>query len=1124
MQAPDRANRGETVLLGWRFESKILGAFAAAAMVAAALTALTWGLARSTAEAEQAWTQTQQVLNDLARTRGRTLEIELATQTFRLAGDPTQLAVRDEAVAAREASLARIHELIHDDAQQAQRWEALRALVNQRLAISHEVETLYNTQGPKAAAAYAASAPLKATRARTYQLLEDMDEAARRMLTEREARQSALRENFTLAGTLLSLFLACFLLASHAVIRQQLRQNRRTQQALSDSEEDLSTTLQSIGDAVLATDTEGRITRMNPVAEKLTGWPLADALGRQVDEVFHIINERTRARALMPVTQVLQTGRMQALANHTALIARDGSECPIADSAAPILDNRAQLRGVVLVFRDVRAEHEAEQIIREQNAMLQRHVLEQTAQLRESDAFLQHVLSSVPALVAYVNAEQRYVYVNDQYRRYFAPQRSDIRGCTVQEVLGGERYAVAGPLIAKALLGEPQGYDWQPFAGQWQTVRYFPRRDEESGPVVGYYVLGLDITERKQTEDHIQSLNSELNQRVHDLEHVSRALRTLSAGNRTMLRAHDEATLLADMCDAVVHVGGYSMAVVWYGRDGSIDTLQAVAQCGCDDGLEGLNARPAPWTQGLPGQGSVAEAMRQGQTTLLKEPQSGALLGLACPLTVNEHILGALVIYGTENNRLDDSEIELLTEFSADLAFGIGNLHNRAERQKTREAMDRLSLFDPLTALPNENLFTQTLNAALPPLQPQPRPFAMLQTNIERLSEINDALGFSRGDQMLLEFGQRLRDVAPPNATVARLRGDEFAVLLPDGDADSAEELVQALQARLRHPVPMGDILIDLSAKVGIVLHPHHGSNPHELLRQMDKALHEAKKHGLGHCFYTPSMDHDPSGRLAMAGELRRGIENGELRLYLQPKVDMRSGRVCSAEGLVRWQHARLGLVPPGEFISLAEQTGLIKPLTEWVIEEALKTLHGWAQQGRALPIAINLSARNLRDADLPDKIRALQSAWSVATGLLELEITESTVMEDADAALRALHELRELGIPLHIDDFGTGYSSLSYLQQLPVDTIKIDQSFVRDLNRHKDSATIVRSTIDLVHDLGRKAIAEGVESAADWDLLAQWGCDMAQGYLIARPMPAGHFLGWLSDFSPPAQQPGAAD
>jgi len=436
------------------------------------------------------------------------------------------------------------------------------------------------------------------------------------------------------------------------------------------------------------------------------------------------------------------------------------------------------------------------------------------------------------------------------------------------------------------------------------------------------------------------------------------------------------------------------------------------------------------------------------------------------------------------------------------------------ETLKAQEAMFRLLRFDTLTGLPNETQFTEFLTSAIDAGKQRHQPFAVLQTSIERLSEINDALGFGNGDQMLQEFGGRLCNAVPPSAMVARLRGDEFAILLPDCDAAAAIAVVTALERVLAQPFPVADIALDVTARIGVALFPEHGETPHDLYRHMGIAVHLAKKKGVAHVVFNPAQTSDQSRRLTIASELRRAIEGGDLRLYLQPKVEMSTGRVCGAEGLVRWKHAEHGLIPPGEFIGLAENTGLIKPLTEWVIETAMRLNQGWERQGCALPIAVNISARNLRDGNLLEMIRRLQATWGVATSLFEIEITESTVMEDAEFALHVLHGLREQGTALYIDDFGTGYSSLGYLQKLPVEYIKIDQSFVRDMSTSKDAELIVRSTIDLVHDLGRKVVAEGIETQASWDQLAKLGCDIAQGYFIARPMPAEELQGWVERYN----------
>jgi diguanylate cyclase (GGDEF)-like protein len=521
--------------------------------------------------------------------------------------------------------------------------------------------------------------------------------------------------------------------------------------------------------------------------------------------------------------------------------------------------------------------------------------------------------------------------------------------------------------------------------------------------------------------------------------------------------------------------------------------------------------------------------VRTGQTAVARDLETnpayapwrpylfGVAAGLACPLVVGGKVIGVLSIYSDEADAFTDSELALLEELTGDMAFGIASMRARAAQRKTEEAMHTLTYFDTLTGLPNATQFGTLLEDSIESHGQSQRSFALLQTNISRLSEINDALGFAHGDQLLRAFAARMRQAAPESATVARLRGDEFAILLPDSDAESALALVQRLKEALSQPFPIADIPLDVSVTIGIVLYAQHGTTPHDLYRHMDIAMRQARQAGNTHAIYDPTLSHHLPSRLSLASELRRAIEHGDLQLHLQPKVHIGSGRVSGAEGLVRWQHASRGMIPPGEFIGLAEQTGLIRPLTDWVMEAGLRMAHALRARNIHQPIAINLSARNLRDEHLLDKIRRLQAQWGDLGGLLEFELTETAVMEDAEYALRILNRLHDAGVRLYIDDFGTGYSSLSYLQKLPVDYIKIDQSFVRALASSMDSSVIVRTTIDLAHDIGRKVVAEGVETRAHWDQLAAYGCDLAQGYFLARPMPQERFEEWLQQFRPPA-------
>lgn len=1089
------------------FDSRVMTAFVCAALAVVVLTAMTWSVADQASRAGESVAHSHEVLNGLARIRGDTLQIELSSQNFRLSGDVSKLQERDQGIASRELLLAQIRRLTADSADLQQRWTHLRQVLDQRLRIARQVEQVRKTQGAVAANQFASQSPLLQTRVAVYRLLDEMDALERGSLELHQAEYLTTRQRLLQLGSVTAVLLLLLLAATYRLIRSQLRAVEASRQQLADSEESLSITLHSIGDAVLATDPAGRITRMNPQAEQLTGWTLAEAAGKPVAEVFHIIHEQSREPALMPVDSVLATGKMQELANHTCLLARDGSEHPIADSAAPITDDAGQIRGVVLVFRDVSRERSIERAILQQNAQLEIRVDERTRQWADSMAHLHSIISALPAYIAFVSSEQRYVYVNEQYRQRFAPDRADITACLVSDILGAERYQRVLPMINKVLQGEMQEYDWQPFADVWQAIRYVPKRDS-SGAIEGYYVLGNDITGRKHDEERIQLLNLELAGRVAELEGVSRALRTLSAGNHAMLRASDEPGLLQAMCQLIVSVAGYSSAVVWL-HAGDGERLFPAAQHGFPGGLERLAGMAA----------SVLSAITCSERpSLLQVPlgtdiaSDDAVQGLSCPLWVDGHSIGALLIHTGGTACFDSDEIALLSEFADDLAFGIGMLRGRAEQTRAQAAMHYLTHHDALTGLANETQLVETLAAMM--AAGQQTPLALLQLNIERLSEINDALGFSHGDHILREFGRRLVLCAPASAVVARLRGDEFAVLLPGHEVAAAQLVAQQLEQCLAQPFLVADIRLDVSAKTGISLFPDYAGTVHELLRQTDIAVHAARHKAVSHCLFNPQEYSDQSPHLNMAGELRQAIEGGELRVYLQPKVEMASGRVCGAEALVRWQHAGHGLLSPALFIGLAERTGLIKPLTEWMINSVLDLLQDWQQQGCALPVAVNLSAHNLRDEALGDKIRRWQQQRQLQAGLLELEITESTLMEDAASCLRTLQQWRDDGIPLYIDDFGTGYSSLSYLQRLPVEYIKIDQSFISNLSSSKDSAAIVRSTIDLVHDLGRKTVAEGVECRADWEQLLGLGCDVAQGYYIARPMPAASFMPWVAGFA----------
>jgi diguanylate cyclase len=446
-------------------------------------------------------------------------------------------------------------------------------------------------------------------------------------------------------------------------------------------------------------------------------------------------------------------------------------------------------------------------------------------------------------------------------------------------------------------------------------------------------------------------------------------------------------------------------------------------------------------------------------------------------------------------------------------AIIIGALAWRYQRAKS-QAAERFAyqaLHDPLTALPNRILLRDRTDQAIRGADRELVPAALLLLDLDRFKEVNDTLGHHYGDQLLIQVGQRLRTALRQVDTVARLGGDEFAVLLPKiATAEGAVAVASKLQAALEEPFLLEGLTVDVEASIGLALYPDHGNDAEELLQHADIAMYTAKETHAGFVLFDPTLDQHSPRRLALLGELRRAIERHQLVLHYQPKVDAHTRQVLGVEALVRWQHPTHGLIPPGEFIPLAEHTGLITPLTHYVLDAALRQCRAWRQAGHELSIAVNVSARRLLDLAFPDEVAGLLAHWEVPARLLVVEITESTIMTDPQHALEVLSRLHNMGVQLAIDDFGTGYSSMAYLKNLPVHELKVDRSFVSQMTSNTNDAVIVRSTVDLGRNLGLRVVAEGVEDQTTMRELDALGCDAIQGYYVSRPVPADDLLIWL--------------
>ena len=443
--------------------------------------------------------------------------------------------------------------------------------------------------------------------------------------------------------------------------------------------------------------------------------------------------------------------------------------------------------------------------------------------------------------------------------------------------------------------------------------------------------------------------------------------------------------------------------------------------------------------------------------------------------------------------------------------------HSVAENQAQ---ILRLAYWDTLTGLPNRARFREAVGAAIRDAADArladgtEASAAVIMLDLNRFKHVNDVLGYSVGDQVLVGIAERLgRALARDGDVVARLSGDEFAVLLQRTDAAQAQAVALRIEQALEQPLALGEHKVDMGAGIGIACWPLHAEDADTLLVRAEMAMYAAKRRSNGPVTYDPAIDATSAQTLTLVSELRQAVDRNELRLYLQPKLALDDRRVVGAEALVRWQHPQRGLVPPVQFIPFAEQTGFIRHLTMWVFEEAARHWLLLADEGLQLRLSVNLSTRDLLDLDLPQKFAVLLARHGVPAKALCLEITESAIMDDPQRALATLDALSAMGFKLSIDDFGTGYSSLAYLKRLPVDELKIDQSFVRNMQSDRDDEMIVRSTIDLAHNLGITVVAEGVETAEAWNLLRELKCDQAQGYHMGRPMPVTEFSAWSTSW-----------
>jgi diguanylate cyclase (GGDEF)-like protein len=523
-------------------------------------------------------------------------------------------------------------------------------------------------------------------------------------------------------------------------------------------------------------------------------------------------------------------------------------------------------------------------------------------------------------------------------------------------------------------------------------------------------------------------------------------------------------------------------------------------------------------------QRSLREAMapfHRLQTALLVITAFGVLLSIVGSVLTARSVTRPVAALTRFSRRIGEGEYNEPIEISrqdelGELAKAFN--HMQAAISERERHIVELAYMDRLTGLANRAMFNDRLQAAIVESEADRRKptsaFSVMMMDLDRFKLVNDTLGHPIGDQLLCEVATRLRAVLRDTDLVARLGGDEFAVLLLGDTADGAQRVATHLLKTLEQPIMIEGQLVDVGASIGIVAFPQHGADMNVLMRRADIAMYVAKRSNTGYALYDEKHDQNNAERLSLMSELRQAVEHDQLTLYYQPKLDLATGSVKYVEALVRWEHPTRGFVAPDQFIPFAEQTGYIKVISQWVADKAIGQVAAWQAAGIDLAVSVNVSARELIQSTLPDTFSALLAKHAVEPEMLWIEITESAIMDDPNHAIETLDRLHALGIRLAVDDFGTGYSSLSYLKRMPVDELKIDKSFVMGMTQHKDDETIVRSTIDLAHNMGLKVVAEGVESEEVLTRLRELRCDLVQGYHLTRPLPPMKLEAWLIDWA----------
>jgi PAS domain S-box-containing protein/diguanylate cyclase (GGDEF)-like protein len=867
---------------------------------------------------------------------------------------------------------------------------------------------------------------------------------------------------------------------------------KQAEAALRASEERFRILVEYSADAVSMMNANGTVLYRSPAASRILGYSMDELLGRSAFELVHP-DDLSQARQLFG--HLLKQPE-KVVSGQLRYRRKDDTWCWLEGIGRNLLA-KPEVAAIVVNYRDVTEQRESQDALK-------------ASEERFRAAFEQAGVGMALRGVDPLNL--RWLRVNRKLCEIFGYDDEELLRLTLLDVTPDDERDVALGYDEKLLRGELSSYTRERRYVRkdgriiWGNISVTVLHSPDGCPTQVLSVIE-DITERKRAEEHIQRLN--------------RIYAVLSNLNSLIVRQRDRRELCNEACRIAVEHGRFAMA--WIGMlDRATLDVMPVAWAG--DDAEPFARMHATARADVPaGQGVMGRAIREGRPVFSNDivaeqrvsgPRRAEALRrgyrslIALPLLAGGEVVGNFSIYAREAGFFNEGELKLLDELAGDISFALENIAKQAQ-------LDYLAYYDPLTGLPNRALFHERLSRQLRDAGQKGTKVAVLVTDVKRFRPVNEALGRHAGDTLLREIAARARRLWPDPHNLAHIVADCFAGFLPDikDETEIAHFLEKLVTDELASPFKLLGQELSVSIRTGIAVFPADGADAETLFTNAEAALKRAKKSGETYLFYQPAMNAAVSDTLLLENKLRRALEKDEFVLHYQPKIDLVSGRISGLEALMRWNDPETGLVPPAQFIPLLEETGMILEAGRWAIRQAMVHYRGWHAQGLHPPrIAVNVSPIQLQQKHFVEVIRDVIEASMPALHGLDLEITESVLMENVSDNVAKLRTLREMGVSIAIDDFGTGYSSLGYLAKLPVNALKIDRSFIVRMVDDPDSMSIVSTIISLAHSLSLKVIAEGVDSGEQQKVLRLLRCDEIQGYLVSKPLPAADVVIMLQE------------